>query len=479
MQTVSCPGCGAPVEFKSHASVMAVCGFCRTVVVKDQDAVRGLGKMADVLEDYSPIQIGTAGVNAGRGFTVVGRIQLRWSGGIWNEWFLVFDDGGNGWLGDSAGRFVVTVERELVGDWPAFDMVRPGRPASFGGEQWTAAEKRTARCIAGQGELPFRVGAGWEARVADFRFGAAFATLDYSDGDKPVLYGGSAQTLEQMQCQLLRDDEAIKASSGRYRGRLDALNCPQCGTAIAYLPGITASLVCQNCRAQLDAATPAVAVLAKGEEASRHRFTLALGSTATIDGRETRILGAMVRADEEGSRWTEYLLHGGRAGFSWLIESGDEWWRAEGLDVWPLEGGAVSVRLDRLAYTKLYDYRARTELVLGAFYWKAETGDTVTVSEYQQGTLRLSSELGPEELIWSRSSRVAFDQVRAWFKLAAAAQSPARTLAEKGETPVGRFVLWLILLNLVPLILHFSGAALWVLVGLLALALPPSFIKNE
>jgi uncharacterized protein (DUF983 family) len=479
MQTVSCPGCGAPIEFKSHASVMAVCEFCRTVAVKEADAVRDLGKMAAVLEDYSPIQIGTAGNYGGRGFTVVGRIQLRWSGGMWNEWFLLFDDGGNGWLGDSAGRYVVTVERELAGDWPAFETIRPGRPARIGAEAWIAAEKRTARCIAGQGELPFRVGEGWEARVADFRLGGAFATLDYSDGEQPVLYGGAAQTLAQMQCQLLRDDDAIKASSGRYRGRLDALNCPQCGTAIAYLPGITASLVCQNCRARLDAATPAVAVLARGEEVDRHRFTLALGSTATIDGRETRILGALVRADEEGSRWTEYLLHGGGAGFSWLIESGDEWWRAEGLDTWPVESGAVSVPLDRLAYTKLYDYRARTELVLGAFYWKAEAGDTVTVSEYQQGAQRLSSELAPEELSWSRSNRVAFDQVRAWFKLAAPARAPARSLAAKGETPVGRFLLWLVLLNLVPLILHFRGAAPWVLVGLLALALPPSFIKNE
>ena len=62
MQTVSCPGCGAPVEFKSHASVMAVCEFCRTTVVKEAEAVRDLGKMSAVLEDYSPIRIGTAGV---------------------------------------------------------------------------------------------------------------------------------------------------------------------------------------------------------------------------------------------------------------------------------------------------------------------------------------------------------------------------------------------------------------------------------
>lgn len=479
MQTVSCPGCGAPVEFKSHASVMAVCEFCRTAVVKDADAVRDLGKMAAVLEDYTPIQLGTSGMVGDRQFTVVGRIQLRWSAGIWNEWFLLFDDGGNGWLGDSAGRFVVTVERALSGTAPVFEAIQPGREIETGAGVYIASEKRTARCIGGQGELPFRVGEGWEARVADFRRDGEFLTLDYSDGELPVLYAGTALTLDQMKCQLLRDDEAIKASAGKYRARVDSLGCPQCGTAIAYLPGVTASLVCQSCQARLDAATPVVQVLAKGEEAARHRFTLPLGSIGTINGSETRVLGALVRSDDEGSSWTEYLLHNGRAGFSWLIETEEEWWRAEVMDTWPAAAGAAAVRQDRVAFTKLYDYPSTIDLALGAFYWQAAVGDKVTVSEYQHGPTRLSSELSVEEFTWSRSSRVAADQVRLWFKLGAAKDQVAAGAKAQRTTPAGRFMLWMVLINALPLILHFRGAAPWVLVGLLALALPPSFIKNE
>ncbi|MDO9192677.1 MAG: DUF4178 domain-containing protein, partial [Undibacterium sp.] len=68
MQNVSCPGCGAQVVFRSHASVMAVCEYCKTTVLKDADTVKNYGKMSDVLEDYSPVQIGTSGVFGGRGF---------------------------------------------------------------------------------------------------------------------------------------------------------------------------------------------------------------------------------------------------------------------------------------------------------------------------------------------------------------------------------------------------------------------------
>src|SRR5205085_5288878 len=147
------------------------------------------------------------------------------SAGMWNEWFLLFDDGSNGWLGDSSGLYVVTTEREPGAAHPAFDDVQVGHDYAVGGGTYTAAEKRVAQCTGGQGELPFRVGQGWEARVVDLRRGEQFATLDYSDGDPPVLYAGVAVTLEQLQCQQLRDDEQIRASAGIYRGRVESLEC--------------------------------------------------------------------------------------------------------------------------------------------------------------------------------------------------------------------------------------------------------------
>jgi hypothetical protein len=66
--------------------------------------------------------------------------------------------------------------------------------------------------------------------VADFRRGAEFITLDYSDSPRPVVYTGIAVTLDSLQCQLLRDDDTIQRAAGRYRGKLDALDCPSCGS---------------------------------------------------------------------------------------------------------------------------------------------------------------------------------------------------------------------------------------------------------
>ena len=88
MFKLACPSCGAEVAFRSATSAIAVCEYCRSTLVREADAVRDVGKMSAVLEDYSPLRIGVSGVYSGRAFAVIGRIQLRYDAGFWNEWYL-------------------------------------------------------------------------------------------------------------------------------------------------------------------------------------------------------------------------------------------------------------------------------------------------------------------------------------------------------------------------------------------------------
>jgi ribosomal protein L37AE/L43A len=476
MQIVSCPSCGAQVQFRSHASVVAVCEFCRATVMKDADAVKDLGKMSSVLEDFTRIQIGTAGVVGGRNFSVVGRIQLRYSAGMWNEWFILFDDAATGWLGDSSGLYTLTTEAGAKGDLPAFESIQPGKLYTIAGQHYTAAEKRSAECIGGQGELPFRVGEGWQARVADFRAGANFVTLDYSDSDTPVLYNGVAVTLEEMQCQLLRDDDQIKESAGKYRGKLDALECPSCGTAIKYLPGVTTSLVCPSCQAQLDAAGPQAQILAQGEKVERVRTTIPLGATAKINGADYQAIGVMVRADDEGTEWTEYLLYTTRSAFFWLVETDEGWSRANVMSSWPAWQSTVAdhADIDKASYRKLYEYPATVKFAAGAFNWRVAAGDVVRVFEFESGQVKLAAELTADELTWSRSTPVAFDQVKAWFgnglRVDPLRKLPSEALPSSGVTH--KFLWWVLGLNAIPLLFNFFGTFPYIVFGLLAIYLP-------
>ena len=94
----SCPSCGAGVTFQSTVSIMAVCEHCNSTIIRHDVDIEAIGKMATLQVDASPLQLGTCGDYRGAAFTVVGRIQLRFDRGLWNEWHLLFSDGRSGWL---------------------------------------------------------------------------------------------------------------------------------------------------------------------------------------------------------------------------------------------------------------------------------------------------------------------------------------------------------------------------------------------
>jgi hypothetical protein len=202
-----CPSCGAPVTFASAHSLLAVCGYCRATLLRHDLDVEQIGTMAALLEDVTPLQLGVEGSWRGTHFAVVGRLQIRWERGRWNEWYCVFDDGRTGWLGDAAGEYAVSFAVAEPGPLPAFESLRPGGRVTLQGVAYEVADVRQAEVVAGEGELPFRVDAGWTTRTADLRTATArFATLDYSDA-APRLYAGEVVELAALTPRGLREFE--------------------------------------------------------------------------------------------------------------------------------------------------------------------------------------------------------------------------------------------------------------------------------
>jgi hypothetical protein len=456
MSQVACPGCGAPVEFKSAASVMAVCEYCKTTLLKDAGSVRDLGKMSDVLEDYSPLQIGTSGRVATGSFSLVGRIQYHYSDGFWNEWYALFDDGRAAWLSDASGQYALTAAAKLPTPAPLFGELAPGRTFAYAGKTYTASDVRSARCTAGQGELPFAVGQGYEARVADFRAGERFLSLDYS-ADEVRLYAGIALALDDFKPQLLRDASQISDSAGRFRGKVAALSCPSCGAPVSAVTGVTVHLICPSCHAEVDTSGDTATVLAAGAAVAAVPFTLELGAAATIDGASYTVLGSMRRADDEGSSWSEYLLYSAGRRFIWLVETEDGWRRAQVLDRWPQWDGGGSAQFDGRVFNHSSDYRAHVTFAAGAFNWRVHVGDTLRVSEYAAGGDSLAAEIGAEELTWSLATPLALDQVRAWFGMHVhAAAEPHPRYVDTAR----KLVIALLVINAIPLV--FATDPSWV-----------------
>lgn len=485
MYQVACPACGAQVSFRSAASVMAVCSYCQSTLLRDADSVRDIGKMSAVLEDYSRVRIGVSGVFEGNQFTVIGRIQLVYDDGYWNEWYAMFDDGSAGWLSEASGQYVFTRQHaQSPGGAPTFEQIVPGSRMAIKNVRYTASDVRTARCSGGEGELPFKVGEGWEARVADFRAGKNFLTLDYSDSQLPTAYEGMAVTLEALKCQLLRDAHEIEASAGKLPGSVANLECPNCGASIAYRAGIAQHLICQTCHAEVSAQGGKVEVLAKNEELERRTTTLSLGDVGSINGKQWKLIGLMecreTGSDDESSTWVEYLLHNANEGFRWIVESMEGWDLITVLDEWPEVTGARTVRYQNEDYEKRVEYGSVVTWAAGAFNWRVHIGDAVRIVDYRNGGKVLTMERGAQEIVWSRPMRVSPRNVLSWFgrtQEAAVASDKPVPLEDEGDIrayciKMGFvFSAILVLLNL-PMMFRDGDAVEWSFFGLMALWFP-------
>jgi hypothetical protein len=182
----NCPNCGAPVKFTFKQAVQSVCPFCHSVLVRQGVDVQLVGKVADSLDDASPIQIATEGQHAGQAFVVVGRIVYEYWGGRWNEWYLTFSNGTYGWLSDAQLEYAVSFPLQV----PVPQQVARGEKMRLGEETFTVTSYTRARYVGVEGEMPFTTWDKSESTFADLRSAnRRFATIDYSE-TPPLIFAG-------------------------------------------------------------------------------------------------------------------------------------------------------------------------------------------------------------------------------------------------------------------------------------------------
>ncbi|HEU4390954.1 MAG TPA: DUF4178 domain-containing protein, partial [Blastocatellia bacterium] len=248
-----CPACGAPVTFKISSSIVTVCDFCHSVVARGDRKLEDLGKVADIVESGSPLQIGMQGSFNGMFFELTGHTQLgHAAGGLWDEWYAAFADGRWGWLAEAQGRYYLTFqldmpEQSLI---PPFDALQLGQPVSGipGSVPMMVAEKGEAAQLGAKGEIPYRVTPGETYTYADLSGpGGVFGTIDYSE-ERPLVFIGREVPFEQLGIIGV-------AAPEREARRVTAmqLSCPQCaGPLELRAPDITERVTCPNCGSLLD-----------------------------------------------------------------------------------------------------------------------------------------------------------------------------------------------------------------------------------
>jgi hypothetical protein len=214
VQPFACPNCGSEVVFRSPALPARVCGYCRTMVVRSDGAVTAIGTAAVLPFDVSPVTLGMRGSFEGAGFEVIGRVRWGWTDGSWNEWLLLFDEGGQAWLGEAMGQFMLqreqpldTIDSPMVKALAAGERLPIGTSGEVQGEVLFVADAREAVCIAAEGELPFTAPAGWSVYSVDFRSESGRCATLQRDGEEANFYLGRYVSLAELAPQGLRSIE--------------------------------------------------------------------------------------------------------------------------------------------------------------------------------------------------------------------------------------------------------------------------------
>lgn len=459
MKQASCPSCGAPVEFHSAHSVMAVCGYCQSTLVRHDVNLEDIGKMAALVEDASPIRRGMAGRYKGRAFSVIGRIQQQYEAGYWNEWYLLFDDQREGWLSEGSGQFYLTFAADNPEIIPPFSQIKVGMNLKLGGQFLTVTNLENARCVAGEGELPFKVGAGFEAPAVDLRNDKTFASIDYSD-QTPRLYLGEAVELPSLKL----DQAGAAAVEPAKVVDLKAFACPSCGAPMGTHSKDILCVACGSCGAIVDTSNENLAIISKVRAAEKVTPQLALGSKGRLRGDEYAIIGFLRRKTSiEGLtyEWDEYLLYSDKQGFRWLTQSEGHWNFAKALSGMPrVESGShPSVNYLGKEYKHFQSCNAAVSYVIGEFYWKVKQGDTAECADFVAPPLMLSKESTTNEIAWSISEYLPKAEVEAVFKTPLPEPTGIGPNQPAPSTGSGGFWKMFALLSLIALILQFGFVA--------------------
>ncbi|MBI2306061.1 MAG: DUF4178 domain-containing protein [Rhodocyclales bacterium] len=422
MKTSTCPSCGAPVSFRSIASLYAVCEFCRSTLLRHGDEVENIGRMADLLEDASLIQLGSEGRYRGVHFAVIGRIQLKHASGLWNEWHILFDDGRSGWLSEASGEYVVSALVPVAEAIPAFESLAPEAAVTLAGRSFTVTDLETAHCIAGAGELPFKVESGYDVNTADLRGNDRFVTIDYSE-TPPLVFVGYPAKFDELALANLRPTReetggvAIGAG-GEFKVR--AFNCPHCASPLTLHSPAIESVGCESCGSIIGVENENIRLLARAAQTVHEVPSLPLGSKGKLAGIAWEIIGFLKRrttVDGIDYDWSEYLLfNAGGEGFAWLVEDQGHWNFARTLSEIPQAvRGQSEFAYQGEKYRLFNTGKAEVVYVAGEFYWRVSVGETCLAEDYVCPPTMLSREVSDREVTWSRADYLEADAVRQAF----------------------------------------------------------------
>ena len=434
---MNCPSCGAGIGFRSERAPYTVCTSCQTMVVRKDIDVEAIGKIAECQPDGSAVQIGTQGSFQGRSFEVLGRIQLQYGAGFWNEWYLMYSDGRAGWLGEALGQFFLSEEMSDTSGLENFHDLRLGNEVSYQDKEWIVLDIKTVQLSSYEGELPFVMSQKGPFATIDLRNEEGEGlTVDFSDGQASVYKGHWAPYEKLSLTGLKRESDpqiAVPAS------QTADVKCSSCGAPHQLsAPGRTQTLVCEYCGTALDASSPELtalgAVMEKAQDVAKWS-KIPMGTIAHLGDGQYKVIGMAVTATHVGGvryAWKDYLLYNHLTGYRWLNEANGHYVLYEQLYAVPKSWDKIrrgirwakrpiatpegrSLDIEGEKFQHFSTSVVTVERVVGEFYWRVQAGENSRSFDYIAPPYIVSASVGRTDITWTMGTYLSQDDMARIF----------------------------------------------------------------
>jgi hypothetical protein len=454
-----CPGCGAGVEFLSAQSTHTICSFCQSTVARQGDVLSRVGKMAEVFEDFSPLQLMASGKYEGETFTVIGRLQYAYPEGVWSEWVCLLDGGPIAYLSEDNGSFVWSAPLSTNPAVLEASQYILGQSYPLINQSFTVSSTQKVSLKTAQGELGVLPPLNTEFDMIEMRStDQTVISIDYSStllGKAANVSLGKAVELANLALTGLKENASQESKSRQFE-------CPNCGSSIKPLFDDSKTITCSQCKSLIDLSSGIGAELKAATQENPVNPTIALGTVGKLDNIDWQIVGFQHRMGtdaqepDESFGWSEYLLYNQLKGFSFLVESTEGWSWVKPLTGAPksIKNGAAVEYLGK-TYTLIETYNAKTYYVLGEFYWRVELNQNTKITDYSSGPSLIYREQNTDEIVWSQGQKLLPAIVSKAFNFDA-----SKGLSEVGGSSNSKLrkqiILWSIIIILIIIVVKCS-----------------------
>jgi hypothetical protein len=401
----ACPQCGGSVTFHSSIALTATCPYCQSITLRKDLNIELLGKQAILPPDLSPLQLGSTGLFENQAFVIRGRLKVTYEQGSWNEWFIEFTNGQTGWLAEFMGFFTISKPIKI----PESITFNIAQSFNFNQQQYVINDIKKVEVTAWEGELP------WIILPQESYQSIDCTALAYGRFDPQILstrpflnitihenqqkaFLGRYCHFDELEFKNQRQVPGWDVDADRIENQTLTLNCIDCGGVCEiHAPGQSTSIVCTHCNSVLDISKPEIQSIHKIKNYARaYSLTIPIGKRLTLQGQLFQCIGFQNRKTETSS-WQEYLLFHPRQGFRWLVNYQHHWTLVQTLP------GTINKRQIERKYDFFCEEVATTNYVIGEFYWRVQSGEQTTVTDYIAPPEVLSSETthNQQEITWS------------------------------------------------------------------------------